>query len=324
MSLFTFSEKVKSYLKAAGCSQKVLANTLGLQHTVLSHKLNGTGRTILTHPEIKEIVKALAKLEAISTRLEACELLREIECPPFSHQDWGNSPLRELEAADFYALYPTGTPAKSSSVLHTAMIAPFESNSSLQHSENDTVTFLFADFERGPAPGALPAAVKKALAGHGAVLRQAIEGNGGQIFKQLEISYYAAFPTATAALAAALAAQRTFERNGWRWETGKVPWRIAIHTGNAGYSDDAYFGLPLSRTACLLSAGHSGQILLTLASAELVRDQLPEEISLWDLGEYRLKDLERPGRIFQVVGPGLLAEFLPLAAPEIHPAPLSF
>src|SRR5215216_3078913 len=44
----------------------------------------------------------------------------------------------------------------------------------------------------------------------------------------------------------------------------------------------------------------------------MVRDQLPGGMSLAELGEYRLKDLFRPERVFQLVSPDLPSEFPPL------------
>ena len=55
-----------------------------------------------------------------------------------------------------------------------------------------------------------------------------------------------------------------------------------------------------------MSAGHGGQVLLSLATCELVRDTLPDGAKLLDLGEHRLKDLIRPERVFQVTSAGLL------------------
>src|SRR5229473_2655839 len=87
----------------------------------------------------------------------------------------------------------------------------------------------------------------------------------------------------------------------------------ALHTGVAQERDDDYFGPVLNRVARLLEAGHGGQILLSLATQELARDHLPEESSLRDLGEHRLKDLTRPERVFQLLYPELPADFPPLA-----------
>lgn len=97
MSKSIFSQKVKSYLKTAGYSQKILARELVMNPSVLTHKLNGTGRTILTHSEIKQIVKTLAKLEAINSRSAVLELLKDAECPSFTDEEWNNFPLNKLK-----------------------------------------------------------------------------------------------------------------------------------------------------------------------------------------------------------------------------------
>jgi len=95
-----------------------------------------------------------------------------------------------------------------------------------------------------------------------------------------------------------------------RWgESAPLRVRMALHTGAAEERDGDYFGPPLNRVARLLSAAHGGQVLLSLPTQELVRDLLPTRTSLTYLGEYRLKDLFRPERIFQLLAPGLPSEF---------------
>jgi class 3 adenylate cyclase len=87
--------------------------------------------------------------------------------------------------------------------------------------------------------------------------------------------------------------------------------RMALHTGAVDERGD-YFGPALNRVSRLLSAGHGGQTLLSLATQELVRDALPNGARLEDLGERRLKDLFRPERVFQITAPDLPSEFPPL------------
>ena len=60
-------------------------------------------------------------------------------------------------------------------------------------------------------------------------------------------------------------------------------------------------------------------MLLSLATQELVRDQLPPDVELRDLGERCLKDLFRPEKVFQLVAPGLPSEFPPLRTLEARP-----
>ena len=175
-----------------------------------------------------------------------------------------------------------------------------------------TVTFLFTDIEGSTAYWEQHlAAMGAALARHDAIVRQTIEAQGGVVFKTVGDAFYAAFATAPAALQAAVAAQRALHSEDWG-VAGPFRVRMALHTGTAEQRDRDYFGPALNRVARLLSAGYGGQILLSLATQGLVRDQLPTGVELRDLGEHRLKDLQQPERIFQVVAPDLPTDFPPL------------
>src|SRR5207253_2861242 len=88
--------------------------------------------------------------------------------------------------------------------------------------------------------------------------------------------------------------------------------RMALHTGVAEVRDNDYFGQPLNRVARLLSTGHGGQVLLSLATQQLVRDHLPPGTELKDLGEGGLKDLVRAEHVYQLIAPDLPAHFPPL------------
>ncbi|HQR11914.1 MAG TPA: tetratricopeptide repeat protein [Casimicrobiaceae bacterium] len=175
-----------------------------------------------------------------------------------------------------------------------------------------TVTFLFTDIEGSTRLWERsPAEMRVALSRHDALVRAAIEGNEGYIFSTGGDAFCAAFRTPTRALAAAYAAQIALGNEPWP-ETAPIRVRMAVHTGIAELRDNDYFGPPLNRVARLLAATHAGQVLISHATQELVRDGLPAGMSLRDMGEGRLKDLVRPERVFQVLAPGLHAEFPPL------------
>src|SRR5215218_5228997 len=156
-----------------------------------------------------------------------------------------------------------------------------------------------------------PQAMQAALARHDELLRRAIEEHGGYVFKTVGDAFCCAFPTAPDALEAALEAQRLLLKEQWA-ESGPLRVRMALHMGAAEERDGDYFGPPVNRVARLLSAAHGGQVLLSAATHEMVRDQLPAGMSLAELGEHRLKDLFRPERVFQLLTPGLPSEFPPL------------
>src|SRR5215204_2605256 len=175
-----------------------------------------------------------------------------------------------------------------------------------------TVTFLFTDIEGSTKLWEHDQeAMRAALARHDELLRRAIDERGGYVFKTVGDAFCCAFSTAPDALEAALDAQRRLLGSEWE-QTGPLKVRMVLHTGAAEERDGDYFGPPVNRVARLLSAAHGGQVLLSLPAQELVRDQLPGGTSLRDLGEYRLKDLFRPERVFQLLAPGLPSEFPPL------------
>jgi predicted ATPase/class 3 adenylate cyclase len=182
-----------------------------------------------------------------------------------------------------------------------------------------TLTFLFTDIEGSTKMWEHNAtAMQAALARHDEMLRDTIEERGGYVFKTVGDAFCAVFPTALDALEAALDAQRRLLSSKWV-ETGPLRVRMALHMGVAEERDGDYFGPPLNRVARLLSAAHGGQVLLTAATHEMVRDQLPAGADLLDLGERRLKDLFRPERVFQLSAPELPSKFPPLRTLEGHP-----
>ncbi len=182
-----------------------------------------------------------------------------------------------------------------------------------------TVTFLFTDIEGSSRLWENHGdAMAVALARHDTILRETAEARGGNIFKTIGDAFCVAFPVAVGALEAAIAAQRLLRDEQWQ-EIERIKVRMGVHTGSAESRDGDYFGPVLNRVSRLLAAAHGGQVLLTLATEELVRDHLPEGISLRDLGERRLRDLNRPERVYQVVTADLPADFPALRSLELFP-----
>jgi class 3 adenylate cyclase len=136
--------------------------------------------------------------------------------------------------------------------------------------------------------------MQASLARHDEILSNAIEERGGYVFKTVGDAFCAAFPTAPDALEAVITAQRLLYAGG-RDEEAPLRVRMALHTGAAEERGGDYFGPPLNRVARLLSAGRGGQILLSLATQELVRDQLPAGAGLRDLGEHAHPSKPRRG-----------------------------
>jgi predicted ATPase/class 3 adenylate cyclase len=204
-------------------------------------------------------------------------------------------------------------------MLYSGVQAKEEAQKLMSDLPTGTVTFLFTDIEGSTKLWEKsPRSMQIALTRHDALLWEAIEGHGGFVFKTVGDAFCAVFPTALGALKSALAAQRGLFSEAWGDEIGALRARMALHTGTTHERDGDYFGPPVNRVARLLSAGHGGQILLSSSTQELVRDHLPPETHLRDLGERRLKDLSRPERIFQLTAPDLPSEFPPLKTLETH------
>lgn len=186
-----------------------------------------------------------------------------------------------------------------------------------------TITFLFTDIESSTVRWErFPEEMRLALARHDEIMRGCLERHSGVIFKTVGDAFYASFASATSAIYAAIDAQETLAREIWNERVGQVRVRMAIHTGEAEYRDNDYFGPSLNRVARLLSVGHGEQILLSLTTAGLVRDKLPTNALLHDMGTHRLKDIQHPEHIFQVTIQGLRTSFPALKTMDLHPTTL--
>ena len=180
-----------------------------------------------------------------------------------------------------------------------------------------TVTFLFTDIEGSThLAQEYPDALPDLIARHNAILQKSIEASHGYVFQIIGDAFCAAFHTATDALHAALAAQQDLQQAVW--DPAPITVRMGIHTGAAQLSniDDRFGGyrgyMTLACAQRVMSSAHGGQVLLSSASAELVRGQLPDGVTLRDMGEHRLKGLVNPEHLWQMVAGGLRAEFPPI------------
>ncbi len=179
------------------------------------------------------------------------------------------------------------------------------------------ITFLFTDIEGSTGLWQRhPEQMRANLLRHDRLLRQEIEQRQGCVFKTVGDAFCAAFQSAAPGLQAAMAMQRLLA--GADWGAAPIRVRMGLHTGEADERDGDYFGNSLNRVARLMSAGHGGQILLSLATRELL-PQPPEDTRFKDLGLHRLKGLLEPEHIFQVLAPGLTQEFPALNTLDYRP-----
>jgi predicted ATPase/class 3 adenylate cyclase len=181
-----------------------------------------------------------------------------------------------------------------------------------------TLALLFMEVEGSPALlNAHTDAYCRAIQRYHQLVQQAVEDAGGVVFDTVDAAAYAAFARPPDAVHAAVAGQLAVTQQPWG-ETPPIRVRMGVHLGEVEAREGRYFGAALYRCARLMSAAHGGQIVLSGALVELVRDALPASTGLRDLSEHRLKDLARPERIFQLVHPELPADFPPLHSLAAH------
>lgn len=181
------------------------------------------------------------------------------------------------------------------------------------------VTFFFSDIEGSTKRWeANRDAMDAALRRHDEIVRSAIERKGGYVFKTVGDAFCAAFARVSDAVAATIDVQAKLYAEDFSAVNG-VRVRIALHTGESIEREGDYFGPAVNRAARLMSVGHGGQVLLSNATHELLRGNLPDDAALQDLGIHRLKDLSLPEQIWQLNAAGLPTQFAPLASLDARP-----
>jgi predicted ATPase/class 3 adenylate cyclase len=182
-----------------------------------------------------------------------------------------------------------------------------------------TVTFLFSDIEGstkllqevGHGFGAL-------LEQHHRLLRDVFSTRAGhEVFTEGD-AFFVVFPSASAAIGAALAAQRALTAADWGADV-EVKVRMGLHTGEAKLVGDNYGGLDVHRAARIASAAHGGQVLVSDTTRAVAEAGLEEVVAFRDLGEHRLKDLDSPVRLFQLCVEDLPADFAPPRSLDARP-----
>jgi ABC-type oligopeptide transport system substrate-binding subunit/class 3 adenylate cyclase len=182
-----------------------------------------------------------------------------------------------------------------------------------------TVTFLFTDIEGSTELlKQLREQYADLLANQRRILRATFDQFDGQEVDTQGDSFFVSFSRATEAVAAAVEIQRALAEFAWP-EGVDVKVRAGLHTGEPWVAEEGYVGLAIHRAARIAHTGHGGQVLLSETTTPLVRGELPEEVTLKDLGCYQLKDIDRPEPLHQLVIENLPADFPPLKAKLVQP-----
>ncbi len=181
------------------------------------------------------------------------------------------------------------------------------------HSFIETLTFLSTDIEGSTAllRRIGDATYGSILADHHRIIRQCLETHRGHEEGTQGDSFFATFTSPRASVSCAIEIQRALDEFDWSGGT-HIRVRVGIHTGEVSEEVTGLVGYEVHRAARIAAVGHGGQVLLSSATAGLVEDSLPGDVTLRNLGAHRLKDLGRPETIFQLVAPALASEFPPL------------
>jgi predicted ATPase len=154
----------------------------------------------------------------------------------------------------------------------------------------------------------LGAQYRPVLAEHRQILRRALgAGDGVALFTEGD-SVFAAFPDANAAVRACAQAQRALSTHTWPDPQARPRVRMGLHSGFAEPAGGEYATPEVHRAARVASAAHGGQVLTSAATARLATD-LPEDVSLVDLGLYQLRGFDGRERLFQLIADGLERQF---------------
>lgn len=142
------------------------------------------------------------------------------------------------------------------------------------------------------------------LARHYALIKNAIQEQGGKVLDLVGDSTFAIFDDTNSGLNAALNAQENLSRESWaHGEDLRV--RMGIHSGPVEWLGDMVVGIEVHRTARITAVGKGGQIVLSREARKDLKQGGSSEIKINDLGFFRLKDLHYPEALFEVEAPGL-------------------
>src|SRR5688572_96185 len=219
--------------------------------------------------------------------------------------------------------FMTGTPDRASGASGQSGVSDAPGVSAVSGASGapiGTVTCLFTDIEGstrleielGPGP------YRDIRERHRDLLRGAFEAHGGHEQGTEGDSFFVIFRGAIDAIRAAAEAQRAISAEPWP-DGVAVRVRMGLHTGDIEATAADVIGYAINRTARIAAVAHGGQVLLSDETRVLVAGSLPEDITLRELGEHRLKDLRAPERIAQLVIEGVPDDFPPLRSLDARP-----
>lgn len=175
-----------------------------------------------------------------------------------------------------------------------------------------TVSLLFADVEGSTRLlHALGERFAPARARLREIVRKHASSRDGHEVDWAGDGVFLVFPSASDAVAAAVAIQRALAEEPWPPDEA-LRLRIGVHTGEPELVDEDYVGMDVVIAARICASAHGEQIVISRSTREVAGDKLVRDVEYRPLGRHRLKDVPSTEQLFQIVAPGLRADFPPL------------
>ena len=145
------------------------------------------------------------------------------------------------------------------------------------------------------------------------IMAEAVHKAGGKLVKERGEgdSHFILFDQPAVAAQCGVDIQSRLASTNWG-AVGPIKVRMAIHAGEAEFRDGDYYGPTVNRCARIRAAAHGGQIVVSSTVRDAIKDHLPPNTGLINLGDHRFKDLQEPETVYQLVAEGLQREFPPL------------
>jgi class 3 adenylate cyclase len=133
---------------------------------------------------------------------------------------------------------------------------------------------------------------------HREALRQSIETHGGEIVQFYGDGTLSVFPSAIEAVSSAVAAQQKLQ------QTPSIPVRIGLHIGDINRDEDGVYGDGVNVAARIQGISVAGAVMISGKVFDEIKNH--PDLPATALGEFALKNVRRPVRVFAITVPGLV------------------
>ena len=146
---------------------------------------------------------------------------------------------------------------------------------------------------------------------HRDTLRQSIEKHGGEIVQFYGDGTLSVFGSAVDGVSSAVAAQQALQQEP------SIPVRIGLHIGDINRDEDGIYGDGVNVAARIEGLSVPGAVMISGKVFDEIKNH--PELPATALGEFDLKNVRRPVRVFAITAPGLVVPDPELMAARTGP-----